>query len=73
MSKRAKKRWWTVVVDGCDTGVKCFCRTAGAAAHKAFKELIRSPKRPDAPLKNQPESDGEGGWNGVSITCGVAR
>ena len=66
MAKR-KRIWWRVEIDGVRTGVAVMAYTAGAAARKAFRQLIKRHKNDHRPLKNQPQTDGEGGWKGTRI------
>lgn len=72
--KRRPNAFWKVTVDGHVVMVPA--RTAGAAARRAFRELIRTPKRnqgqfrrhrPTAPLDRQPETELGGTWQDTSI------
>jgi hypothetical protein len=61
-----------VVCEGKATRVAA--KTAGAAARRAFRQLIRTPKRrdgrsprPNAPLKRQPDSELDGSWKDTLV------
>lgn len=72
--KRRPNVFWQVTVAG--QVVVVLAKTAGAAARRAFRELIRTPKRnhgqwrhhrPTAPLKRQPASELGGTWEDTRI------
>lgn len=70
---KRKNRLWEVKVQGITTGV--VAKTAGAAARRAFRQLIQTPRdhfshrhwRPHAPLQRQPASELDGNFEGTNI------
>lgn len=63
MNKRRKRIRYEVAIDG-HKPIGVMARSVGHAARQVFRVLIAGKV-----LKRQPESNSDGGWEGVSITC----